>query len=244
MTTYASSTRTRGKKPEYQVIIKSSAGVEVVGDMPEQFSMALANSWEARFAATVGDLLGTGGKFMGINAMFQDLTQLVWMNSSPIEIPLTLHFDAYNDALQDVFKPMQMLEWLALPENNGNFLTSPGPTVLQPDIHKISVAIGRVWLFSSVVISSVSSSYDMDKLDSRGYPIAGTSEITFSTQVVMGKNDWLNIDKQVKGGDLTGVPAYSDFENVKSIADLANQVTDWGSSAVNSVSSLMNLNKR
>lgn len=183
----------RGKNPNYMCRIDSTAGISITADMPEQMIYTISNTWEPRFSAGLNEIIGAfdfGARLIGENILVQEFTQLMWMNTTPIEIPLTLMFDAQKSALEDVVKPMQALELLALPDLQGSFLTAPGPSVVNPNRNKTTIFVGRAWYFESVVITSVANSYDI-RLDHSGYPIAGQSEVSFSTTKVYGRSDWL-----------------------------------------------------
>lgn len=184
----------RGKNPNYLVQIRNqSAGISVVLDMPESLSMTISNSWEPRFSAGLNDLNGfldTSMKLIGENVLLQELSLLAWMNATPIEIPFSFTFDAVKDAYEDVFLPMTALELLALPDNQGVFLTAPGPSRLAPDRNKIEIWIGRSYYLPSVVITSVASNPDM-LFNKDGYPISGQVDMSVSTTMIYGKTDWL-----------------------------------------------------
>lgn len=182
----------RGKNVNYLAQIQSTAGISLVADLPESLNVTISNSWEPRFAAGLNEMVGAFdfmSRLIGENIMVQELSRMMWMNTTPIELPLTLTFDARNSAFEDVFKPMRALELLALPDLHGPLLTAPGPSAKNPNRNRISIFIGRMWYFPSVVITSVSSAYDT-KMAADGYPISGQTEITFSTDMVYSKADW------------------------------------------------------
>ena len=187
----------RGKNPNYMVSIQSTSGIQLIADVSEQVMISISNTWEPRFAAGLADYFGmnvTG--VIGENILYQEFGRLMWMSTTPIEIPITLYFDAYEDAYEDVKKPMLMLETLFLPTKVGGWLMAPGPSPLYPNRNKITMTIGRSWYFDSIVGVSVSNTYDL-RLDARGYPISGQSEIVFSTDRIMSKQEWLQTD--IKG---------------------------------------------
>lgn len=187
----------RGKNPNYFVRIESTSGLSLIADMSEAVNFTISNSWEPRFGAGLNEYTGdTGPRLAGENVMIQEFSRLMWMNTTPIEIPLTIMFDQQTDAYKDVYLPMNALELLALPDNRGIFLTAPGPSFANPNANKTSLHLGRSWYFPSVVIMSVSSQYDT-RLDARGFPISGQTEVTFSTDMVYGKADWLATQKRL-----------------------------------------------
>ena len=182
----------RGKNPNYWIHIQSTAGISLTADMPEALAYTISNSWEPRFSAGLNEIVGAFdwmARIIGENVMVQELSRMMWMNTTPIEIPLSLSFDAKDSAFEDVFKPMRALELLALPDLNGPFLTAPGPSAQNPNRNRCSLFIGRMWYFPSVIVTSVTSTYD-PKLTKDGYPISGQTEITFSTDMVLSKRDW------------------------------------------------------
>lgn len=181
----------RGKNPNYMISIQSTSGIQFIADVSEQLMISISNTWEPRFAAGLADHFGMGATgVIGENILVEEFGRLMWMNTTPIEIPITLYFDAHEDAYSDVKLPMLMLEALFLPTKVGPFLMAPGPSPMYENRNKISIAIGRAWFFESVVGVSVSNTYDM-RLDPRGYPISGQSEIVFSTDRIMSKQAWL-----------------------------------------------------
>lgn len=185
----------RGKNPNYWIQIQSTAGITIIADMPEQLALTISNSWEPRFSAGLNELVGTFdyiARIVGENIMWQELSRMMWMNTTPIEIPFSLTFDARNSAFDDVFKPMRALELLGLPDLQGPFLTAPGPSARNPNRNRISLFVGRMWYFPSVLITSVTTTYD-PHLAADGYPISGQADVTFSTDMVLSKQDWAAI---------------------------------------------------
>lgn len=183
----------RGKNSNYFARIDSTAGLSITADISEATNFAITNSWEPRFGAGLNEYLpglaGDGLRLGGENVMIQEFSRLMWMATSPIEIPMTIMFDAQEDAYSDVYLPMNALELLALPDVSGAFLTAPGPSWHNKTKNQISLFLGRSWYFPSVVVMSVSSQYD-NKFDANGFPISGQTEITFSTDMVYGKENW------------------------------------------------------
>lgn len=185
----------RGKNVNYLVQIQSTAGISLVADMPESMNITISNSWEPRFSAGLNEMNGSidmGTRLIGENIMVQEFSRMMWMNTTPIELPLTLTFDARKSAFYDVFQPMRALELLALPDLQGPFLTAPGPSARNPNRNRTQIFVGRMWYFPSVLVTSVTSSYD-SRMSADGYPISGQTEITFSTDMVYAKADWARV---------------------------------------------------
>lgn len=182
----------KSKNPNYLVRIESTSGASIIADMPEQFALSFASTYEPRFPASVGGFAGpidTASRLAGESILVQEFTSQMWMDTAPIEVPLELLFDAQTSAYKDVYQPMKMLEALSLPDVNGALLTSPAPSFANKNRNRISLFIGRAWYFESVILTAVNSTYDM-RLGADGYPIAGQMSLTFSTGKVFGKQDW------------------------------------------------------
>lgn len=178
-----------------------SQGVEIIAEMPEQLSFGVQSDWESRLPSTLSSLLGSipliggrleqGQNLLGLNRQFQDLSFQMWMGTSPIEIPLTLQFDAEESALNDVYRPIQALASMALPSQRGGYLIAPGPIRGgNGDDNAVTLNIGRMFTFLDCIMVSCEQTLD-SRLDEDGYAIAGTANITLRTGMVYGKTDWL-----------------------------------------------------
>lgn len=183
----------RANNPNYFFEIRCpSAGFHLIADMPENINFTVSNAWEPRFSAGLGEINGIGDlgiRIIGENILVDEFARLMWMNTTPIEIPITLLFDAHEDAYRDVYMPMKRLEALAMPDLKGGLLFAPGPSARNPERGKISITLGRSWYFESVVIVSISTAYDV-RMSPAGYPISGQAEITFSTAKIMSRQEW------------------------------------------------------
>lgn len=192
----------KGTNPDYFIHIKCpTKNVNIIADLPEQVSIAVASDWENRLASsTLGDFVAAAPSSVGTNAAVQFATEQLWMNTSPIDIPVSLLFDAETNAFNEVHKPMTLLESLTLPTSLGNgILVTPGPTVSNSvssingySGNPVSITIGRQITLSSCIVVSVSNTYD-SKLAADGYPISGQSEITIRTPKVLSADEWLAI---------------------------------------------------
>ncbi|QXV74096.1 hypothetical protein [Rhizobium phage RHEph12] len=199
----------KGKNPDYWVHITAPGrGFEIVAEMPEETTTAVGSEWEARLPSSIGDLpavggfLAAGGKLIGTNAVLQGLTKQVWVNSSPVEIPISLQFDMYKDALEDVYRPMRSLELLVMPNMGpGGLLYAPGPTGFASEFFggslSCNLTIGKLMTIPNVIAVNVSSTF-ASRLDARGYPTSGRSDITFRTDRTYTADEWA----QVTGIDL------------------------------------------
>ena len=180
----------KSTNPNYTCRIKdASMGIDVVADLPEQTMIAVASEFNNRLPfSTVTEILGgqAAGTAADLNAVTKYAAEQIWVGTSPIEIPLTLLFDAQNDAYNDVWRPMALLESMVLPRYDGRvggFFISPGYN------GSCSVNIGKMYL-QNCVVTSVASTYDT-RLDAQGYPIAGQSEVNIKTYRIIGALEWL-----------------------------------------------------
>ena len=175
---------------DYVVVIKSSnPAAEIVANIPEELSIAVGGEYEARLPSSIADISATAGRIVGVagktNAVYQWNTEEIWMNSTPIEIPLTLLFDAETNAFEDVFRPMKILEALTLPTILGGWLISP-----MAGSNRVTVTVGRQLQIVDAIIQSVASTYST-RLDHNGYPIAGQCEVTIKTPRVLSRDGWI-----------------------------------------------------
>lgn len=177
----------KSANPDYVVrIYDASMGVDIVADMPEQFNFAVASEFQARAPVTgsEGTAADTILKGFDKSLQFKSLTQQVWVSTSPVEIPLSLIFDAESSAREEVWVPGTLLEAMALPKGSGDLVMAPSSG------GSTSVTIGRKLLIPNTIVVSVSSTYDA-RIAADGYPIAAQVEITLRTHTILSAEDWL-----------------------------------------------------
>lgn len=181
----------KNRNPNYNIHIKCAGlGMEWVCDIPEQVTSATSGDYESLLAgaADIGGNsdLANGVKFAaGTSATAQALTYQTWVGTAPMELPFKLLFDAENDAYNDVYKPMRLLEALALPTSNGAFLVAPSFGG-----NSVSISVGRFFTIPEVILVSVNTTFD-SRLDKNGFPIAGEADVTFRTCKAYSREDWL-----------------------------------------------------
>jgi len=183
--------------PNYHVHIKCPGmGLEIIADMPEETNTAVGSEWEAMLPNSLADASAAAGglakTIAGTNLVSQALSQQVWVNSSPIEIPITLQFAAVENAYKEVVQPMRALEKLALPELGiGGLLYSPGPSrgSIAGGSLEVELYIGNLLIIPSVILINASSTFS-SRLDKEGWPISGRSDITFRTDRVLSRGEW------------------------------------------------------
>jgi len=179
-------------------------GIQV--DMPEQLNIATSSDWESRLPSSIAQAwsavspLGGGAteavtNVLGFNPIVQGLTFQMWTGTSPVEIPLTVLFDAERSGLKDVYEPIVKLQSLIFPVHNSlGLLAPPGPDVgLWSDSeggYGIHVKIGRMMMFINCILVSANAIFDA-RLDNRGYPISGQIDLVFRTPIVYGHKDWM-----------------------------------------------------
>ncbi len=183
----------KGTNPNYLIHITDvNSGFELVADMPEQVSFSLSSEWEAKLPSSSSGMIGGNvtGALSGSDTVIQQLTWQVWSGTTPVEIPITILFDAERSAFSEVYTPIRLLETLVLPELIGKaFMRAPGPTPLNPT-GGFNVKIGRMLSLYNCLMTSVSSTYDT-RLDKDGYPISGQAEINIRTNRIYGRKEWL-----------------------------------------------------
>jgi hypothetical protein len=187
--------------PNYLLELNShNPDFKLIANLPEAFSLSSSSDYESWLPSSLREALdqsGLGGvkpvtAAYNYNFIQQVNTHQVWVSSTPIEFSLTALFDAQTDARVDVFEPMIGLQKLALPykkdDTDGRQLWAPGPSVFDKDKGRISLRIGRMMYFHSVVLTSVNNTFDT-KLDINGFPISGQSDLSFRNIVLSSRED-------------------------------------------------------
>ncbi len=183
--------------PIYKIDLRCHArGVHYVLDMNESIALSLQSEWENRFgnssAIGVGGVVETTARVLGGNVMIQELTRQIWVSSSPIELPISLLFDAENSAYDDVYRPIVNIQSLITPIDRGNgVLTPPGPRLNSLE-YAVSIRVGKLYYIPDGIITSASNTFNT-QLDRFGYPISGQLDLTIRTSVVYSNNDYANM---------------------------------------------------
>lgn len=191
----------KGKNPNYFVHITcDSLGLEILADLPEEFTTAVGSEYESLLPSHLSNYFGryaaafeaTSKVVGGTSSLSQALSQQIWVNSSPIELTLSLQFDAQSDPLKEVVYPMRALEMLVMPTKKGGILYSPGPNrgALLGGSTEINVTIGNhLLVIPNAIFISVSSTMD-SRMTAEGYPISGKSDVQIRSSVVLSREDW------------------------------------------------------
>ncbi len=217
----------KSKNPNYLVQISCPGhNTDIIADLPEQIGFGVTSDWESLLPYSlagmidqiplVGNWAKAAAGAKALNVQSQALSFQVWLGTSPIEIPLHLQFDAYSSALEEVYKPILLLESFTLPitQQNyfgglaGNILTAPGPVLgganQMLEGYGLNVRLGRQMLFQNCIVSASNHNFDT-RLDKDGYPIAGEIEMTLRTSVVFGNLDLLTAAGiSLEGGSTSG----------------------------------------
>lgn len=194
----------KSSNPNYWVHIQcKNHNFEVICDMPEQLAIGISSEWESRLPYTlsgllekaVGNIAQSAEAVIGVSPQFQSLSFQMWTGTSPIEIPITILFDAEQSAQRDVYEPITYLQSLILPVNSSfggaNILMPPGPIWGGDRGYGINIKVGKFMFFKNCIMVSANNTLDA-RLDATGYPISGQVECTFRTSFVYGHKDFLD----------------------------------------------------
>lgn len=193
----------KGSNPNYWVHIRClNHRLEVICDLPEQLSIGISSEWESLLPYSltgllekvVGNTAPAAGAVLGVSPQVQSLSFQMWTGTSPIEIPITVLFDAEESAQRDVYEPINYLQSLVLPVNGSwvgqKMLMPPGPIWGGERGYGIDIKLGRFAFFKDCIMVSANATMD-SRLDAAGYPISGQVECTFRTSYVYGHKDFL-----------------------------------------------------
>jgi hypothetical protein len=195
--------------PNYLMnIVCDDPAVDVVANLPEELNLAAHSNWQPIFPVTTiagiaaqygglsGNLASRLAQVSGYNFMVQNLSWQIWDGTDPLEFSVSVLFDAYTSAMNDVLIPMTALESLALPytQNTPGVLYPPGPNIIGAgntgagSLGYTSIYLGNFAVFAPIIITSVSNTFDT-RLDNNGIPIAGRSEVSIRTAFVFSRQD-------------------------------------------------------
>lgn len=190
----------KSSNPNYWVhIVCPKHNFDIVCDMPEQLAFGISSEWESALPYTlsgllekaIGNIATTGAAVIGVSPVVQALSYQMWTGTTPIEIPITILFDAEESAQKDVYEPIVYLQSLALPVNGAlGMLYPPGPIWAGDRGYGIHVKLGKYILFENCIMVSANKTFD-SRLDAAGFPISGQIECVFRTSKVYGHSDFL-----------------------------------------------------
>jgi len=210
---YGYITSSFGNTPaQYQVLIHSSLRTHadrsetlVKALMQNNFEMRVEGDWVAMPQIT--DALGGLGTFIqkwgeqtaqtfGFSTKTLFNSRRMWNGSSPIEIPLTLKFEAIRDPYNEVYMACKALQKMALPgilsktASAGIGLIPPGPSPVYGNStsqgDKIRIMIGRFLVFNLVIIKSVNVEFSA-RMTEQGLPLGAKVDLMFQTYEIQTK---------------------------------------------------------
>lgn len=182
--------------PLYKTLITMrDSGLQVIIDTPEQFTFAISSTWESRLpgiaSAAQATRDATAG-VLGLGFIHKEETRQLWQGTTPIEVSLTLNFDAKDNAYNDVFVPLMCLAGMALPEENAhNVLFPPGPTRIDSR-NAIQLVVGKYWRMDDGLMTSTQPTFDT-RLAEDGYPISGQVEVTIRASITYSRSDFVKL---------------------------------------------------
>lgn len=108
--------------------------IEVIANLPENIMIQTRNDWDSllprgggeeaigrmrgsrsSLTSLIGAGLSVGRVLTGQTASMPVFTAQIWTGTTPLEIAIPLQFDAFEDPLQDVVKPIKDLMRLSMP---------------------------------------------------------------------------------------------------------------------------------
>lgn len=177
--------------PAYTVrIFDQASGLDIIADLPEQISLSFQSEFQNRLPSSGTAELGapgTAATAADMNYQLRYAADQIWVSTSPIEIPLTILFDAERDAEEEVWVPTTRLEAMALPVDVGY-----GSVGAPSDGGKTSIMIGQSLIIPNCIITSAHTQYD-SRLSKSGYPIAAQTEITAMTRSIISRQELLDM---------------------------------------------------
>lgn len=214
--------KTRGN-PNYTIeIVKynvrdgsGSPRESITATLPEEIALNVQSEYEARYANFLNERLPFATNFQalaGAGVFYQALTSQLWISSDPLEISLTLLFDAVDDAGREVTSQVSKLQSWVMPtisESDG-ILYSPGPTPLNPEDGRVVVSIGRFMTLNSAIIPSVNATYKVMP-DENGQFISATADVTFRTFLTPNQKEFLAYFRNL-GTDVAGPSGAANLE--------------------------------
>ena len=195
---------------EYRVTINDYSGAVVQGSLQDKIQMKVANEWQPLGNSSVSALTNTELQLVGLSSKSQFGSHRLWGGTSPLRLTISLKFLGYSDG--DVTSNLKSLLKMASPSSVAGILIPPGPSPigdgrggLLDEIaaglkqifgsgpgDQVSITIGKVLFFNSVIIQSVTVDID-NKFMRGGSPVFGEATIEFETYQVITKEDFSSI---------------------------------------------------
>jgi len=197
--------------------VAENSSTLVTAMLQDNFSMAVEGDWVA--LPQVTDALGKLGEFVqkygeqvaqtvGYSGKTLFNTRRMWNGSTPIEIPLTLKFEAIRDPYNEVYMACKALQKMALPgilsktASAGIGLIPPGPSPVYGNStsqgDKIRIMIGQFLIFDLVVIKRVNVEFSA-RMTEQGLPLGAKVDLMFQTYEIQTKT---SLDKIYSGSNV------------------------------------------
>jgi hypothetical protein len=196
---------------EYKITVtvaNSKGASGLIAVLQDNFVLAVESRWEPFMQGLNESLIGQLGNIITTAATGKSLqvavtSNRIWTSTTPMTISLPLVFLTETDPYKDVVQKCYALQELAVPSEPvaGGLLTPPGPSPFKRTAEsktmlgaqegtRIDIAIGTFLKFKSVIVKSVSITYDTRMSEQpRGLPIAAKADITFETYQIMTKEN-------------------------------------------------------
>lgn len=178
--------------------------------LPEEFSLETTANWQPILAGLSQKILGgifgnveaavtTGLAAAGISTQTKYTSHLIWESTSPISLRIPIKLDAVYNANEEVTQIVMRLLSLTLPSETGGTiagfdtssitpLKAPGPTMVISSKYKISLSLGRLLVFPSVIVTGVAATFNT-RPRSDGNFISADVDLTISTPTIYTKSD-------------------------------------------------------
>jgi len=233
--------------------------IKIFGNLPESFSFGVTANYEARLPSVfnaaeiagainpaLGNLARGAEVFSRVSRVFQLASHQVWTGSSPISFSIPMLFDAVEDAEKDVVLPIKQLMSLTLPFRGDTgalndvtggkldqyLLKPPGPVISNPDYGRVSMQIGNMNYYHSVLINDVNVTFDT-RMTKNGAPISASVDVAVTTVNTPTQDDiekfFMSTDKEGnKTKDTTYGVKYAPITDAESYAKAA---FSWGNNS-------------
>ena len=187
---------------------KGGEPVTVTGRLPQQWLVSTGSTWEGNAAGdTVKDFGDNAGGAIGAvangavtlggaNVGFTALANRQWSGGLPLTFNLLAEFNAFNNPIEDVIRPVTLLQAMSMSTAVGNptaFGISAGTVIGAPfwqlagdsgqvgGKSDILLRIGNMYVFDDMIVETVNLTQDM-RLAEPGLPIKVAAEIQVATR--------------------------------------------------------------
>lgn len=202
--------KNENKAYTYTLYASSKGGdpVDVTGRLPQQWLVSTGSTWEGNAAGdTVKDFGDNAGGITGLaangavtlggsNVGFTALANRQWTGGLPLTFNLLAEFNAYSNTIEDVIRPVTLLQAMSMSTTLGNPSIGDvslggiiGPPFWQDASSSgqvggksdIMLRIGNMYIFDDMIVESVNLTQDM-RLAEPGLPVKVTAEIQVATR--------------------------------------------------------------